>query len=63
MTLWRDILLPPPMAGQDHEAGLPPPQASFGGSYGDAGYGANAPAGGDEAVYDDKAAGGAPAVL
>ncbi len=58
VTVWRDILLPPPMAGQE-TGGLPPP-AGFGAAAtygGDAGYGGGA--GADAEPYADSGAGGA----
>jgi len=38
ITQWRDVLLPPPMSGQE-SSGLPPSQSAFGGSSYDNNYG------------------------
>lgn len=38
ITQWRDVLLPPPMSGQE-ASGLPPSQSAFGGSNYDGNYG------------------------
>jgi hypothetical protein len=61
VAAWRDILLPPPMAGQDVNTGLPPSQAAYGGSY-DGGFSAGG-GGGDDGAYPEGGAQSGPAVL